>query len=281
MAIRILTDSTSDISPAEARQMGIDLVPLKVIIDGRIYTEGVDIQIDEFYPKLAEARALPTTSQPAPEQFLTYFERAREQGDELIVLLISSRLSGTVDSARIAKDICGYEKITIIDSLNAIVSLRLLVEYGLKLIEQGKSSGEIVARLEECKSRIVLLAMVDTLKYLHKGGRLSATGAMVGSLLHIKPLITLKDGEMAVMGKVRGVKSAMQRIIDEIAQRGRPNQSMPLYFGYTYIKDTCLTFAEEVEKKYKTISRKICPIGCVIGTHVGPGGFVLAYLPEK
>lgn len=281
MAIRILTDSTSDISPAEAREMGIDVVPLRVIIDGKAYTEGVDIQIDEFYPKLAEAKALPTTSQPAPEQFLAYFEKARDRGDELIVLLISSHLSGTIQSAQIAKGICGYDKIYIIDSLNAIVSLRLLVEYGLKLIEQGKSAGEIIAQLEEDKSRIVLLAMVDTLKYLHKGGRLSAASAKVGTLLHIKPLLTLKNGEMVVMDKVRGVKSAMQRLIDEIARRGKPDRNMPLYFGYTYIKDTCLTFAENVEQKYKTISKKVCPIGCVIGTHVGPGGFVLVYLPEK
>lgn len=186
MAIRFLTDSTSDILPEEAAQRGIDVVPLKVLFGEESYRDNVDITHQEFFDKLVTSKVFPTTSQPSPADFLPYFERARDQGDTLICLHISAVLSGTMQSAQIAKEMCGYDKIYIIDSKEAIIGLRMLVDLGIYLRDHGSTAEEIVAELESARDRVRLFAVLDTLEYLHKGGRLSTAVTVLGTLLKIR-----------------------------------------------------------------------------------------------
>lgn len=182
MAIRFLTDSTADILPQEAAQRDIDVVPLKVLFGETAYRDGIDLDHPTFYQMLSQSKALPTTSQPTPDDFLPYFERARDQGDHLICALLSSQLSGTVQSAQIAREMCGYEHIYIIDSTLAIVALRAMLDLGEQLRSQGMSAPDIAAQIEAAKSRMRVFGIVDTLEYLHKGGRMSTSVAVVGSL---------------------------------------------------------------------------------------------------
>ncbi len=278
MAIKIITDSTSDISKEEAIKLDINVVPLKVYIDNEEYLDGETITHDEFYTKLKEAKEFPTTSQPNPEQFLKYFEMAKNENDTVIAILISSKLSGTTQSAKIAKELSGYDDIYIIDSLNTITGLRLLVEYAVKLRDEGKSPSDIVNTIEQAKNRIVLTAFVDTLDYLHKGGRLSKTSAIIGTILNIKPLIYLKDGELGVFGKARGINGAINQVVDSIKERDEIDDTMPVYFGYTHIKDACLEFKKLAEDKYGLKDTKIHSIGAIVGAHVGEGAAAVVYL---
>jgi len=206
MAVTILTDSTSDISPQEAARRGLKMVSLRVAFGDTVYRDNVDITHEEFYEKLTQSVALPTTSQPTPEDFLSHFEEARDKGDQLVCLLLSGRLSGTVQSALIAKDLCGYDDIYVVDSLQAVIGLRALVDLACILRDEGRSAAEIAAELESARQRMRMFAVVDTLEYLHKGGRLPAAAAVAGTLLKVKPLITLQDGSLSVIGKAMGSK---------------------------------------------------------------------------
>lgn len=278
MGVRIITDSTSDISFDQAKNMGITLVPLKVIFEDKEYKEGIDITIDGFYEKLVKAEKLPTTSQPSPDDFLQLFNEAKEAGDSVVVLLIASKLSGTLQSATIAKEIVEYSEIYIIDSLTTITGLRLLVDHALLLNKQGMSAGEMTERLEDLKQRVVLLAMVDTLEYLHKGGRLSKSSAIIGTLLKFKPILTLKEGSLSVVAKERGTNKGITKILEVIDEVGVMDQNYPIYFGYTAEDSKALLLKEKVVEKYALTQTQTYPVGCVVGTHVGPGACVITYI---
>lgn len=281
MGVRIITDSTSDISPEKAKAMGITVVPLKVIFGDKEYKEGIDITIDGFYEKLVTSEKLPTTSQPSPDDFLEYFNQAKEANDSVVVILIAGKLSGTYQSAAIAKEISEYQDIHIVDSLSAITGLRMLVNQALLLKDQGRNAEQIAAELEELKDRIVLLAMVDTLEYLHKGGRLSKSSAILGSLLKFKPIITLKDGAIGVVDKERGTNKGIARILEAIDEFGAIDQDYPVYFGYTAEDSKTLMLKDRVTEKYALKSSEMYPVGCVVGTHVGPGACVITYIRQK
>ncbi len=280
MGIRIITDSTSDISREQAEALNITLVPLKVIFGDHEYKEGVEITIDGFYEKLVQSEKLPTTSQPAPDDFLKYFNEAKAAGDSVIIMLIAGKLSGTVQSATIAKDMADYEDIYIIDSNTAITGLRILVEYAVKMRAEGKGAAEIAATIESLKDRVVLLAMVDTLEYLHKGGRLSKSSAILGTLLKFKPVITLKDGAIGVVGKERGVNKGIAKILESINEFGEIDLTYPVNLGYTAEDSKCILLKEKLEEKYKSKNFRMFPVGCVVGTHVGPGACVLTYIKK-
>lgn len=281
MGVRIITDSTSDISQEKAKAMDITVVPLKVIFGDKEYKEGIDITMDGFYEKLVTSEKLPTTSQPSPDEFLEHFTRAKEAKDSVVVILIAGKLSGTFQSATIAKEIAEYEDIHIVDSLTAITGLRLLVNQAILLREQGKNAAQIAKILEDLKDRIVLLAMVDTLEYLHKGGRLSKSSAILGSLLKFKPIITLKDGALGVVGKERGTNKGIARILEAVDEFGAIDQSYPVYFGYTAEESKALILREKVMEKYSLKDSQLHPVGCVVGTHVGPGACVITYIRQK
>lgn len=280
MGIRIITDSTSDISKEQEKQLDITVVPLKVIFGDKEYKEGIDITIDGFYEKLVQAEKLPTTSQPSPDDFLTYFIQAKEAGDSVIVMLISGKLSGTVQSAMIAKDLAEYEEIYVIDTNTTIMGLRTLVEQAVKLRNEGKGIREIVKAIEELKDRVVLFAMVDTLEYLHKGGRLSKSSAIIGSLLKFKPVITVQDGVIGVVGKERGANKAIAKILETIDDKGEIDMSYPVMLGYTAEKNTCMMLKDKVEETYHLNDLQMYPVGCVVGTHAGPGACVITYIKK-
>ncbi len=281
MGIRIITDSTSDISFEQAAQLGVTIVPLKVIFGDKEYKEGIDITIDSFYERLVQAEKLPTTSQPSPDDFLEHYIQAKEAGDSVVVILIAGKLSGTVQSATIAKEMADYSDIYIVDSLNTITGLRLLVEQAVKLRNEGMGAAQIADNLENLKDRIVLLAMVDTLEYLHKGGRLSKSSAIIGSLLKFKPIITLKDGALSVIGKERGTNKGIVKMLEVIDEYGGINQHYPVYMGYTAENSKALMLKEKFIDKYAINKTELYPVGCVVGTHAGPGACVITYIKQS
>ncbi|MCD7749548.1 MAG: DegV family protein [Oscillospiraceae bacterium] len=278
MAIRFLTDSTSDILPDEADQRGIIVVPLKVLFGEESYRDNVDITHPEFFDKLEKSKVFPTTSQPSPADFLPYFEQAQEQGDTLICLHISAVLSGTMQSAQIAKEMCGYEKIYIIDSKEAIIGLRMLVDLGIYLRDHGSTAEEIVAELESAKDRVRLFAVLDTLEYLHKGGRLSTAVTVLGTLLKIKPLVTLKDGLLSVMGKGRGTKDCIRLLLEMAGDDLHQDTRLPVYYGFTRDPSLCYQLKAATDAKYNLTDTSIYSVGAVIGAHVGPNGAVFGYI---
>ena len=280
MSLKIITDSTADITTEQAAQMGITIVPLKVIFGEKEYRDGIDISIEGFYEKLVTAEKLPTTSQPAPDDFLKYFEEAKEVGDSVLVILISSKLSGTYQSAVIAKEMCEYSEISIVDSITTITNLRLLVEHAIKLREQQIPMVQIADELEELKQRTVLLAMVDTLEFLHKGGRLSKSSAILGTLLKFKPIITVKDGMVSVVDKERGINKGIARILEIIDEYGSIDKNYPVMFGYSSEDSKALMLQEKVIEKYDLKDTRIYPVGCVIGTHAGPGACFITYIKK-
>jgi len=281
MGIRIITDSTSDISLTQAKKMNITIVPIKVIFGDKEYKEGVEITMEGFYEQLISSSKLPTTSQPSPDDFLELFEQAKEAGDGVVVILIAGKLSGTYQSATIAKEMSGYEKIYLVDSMTTITGLRLLVDHAVTLRDKNRTAEEIADELELLKDRIVLLAMVDTLEYLHKGGRLSKSSAVIGSLLKFKPIITLKDGALSVIDKERGANKAIARILEAIDEVGAIDQSYPVYFGYTAEDSKAVILKEKAVEKYTLGNATMHPVGCVVGTHAGPGACVITYIRQQ
>ncbi len=281
MAIRILVDSTSDILPAEATELNVIVVPLKTVFGDVSFRENIDISHGEFFEKLATVKDLPTTSQPTPADFLPHFEAAKEAGDDVICLMLAGTLSGTLQSAEIAKGMCEYDRIFIVDTLSAIIGTRLLVNLAMEMRAANNTAEEIVEAVEEAKGRIELFAMVDTLEYLHKGGRLSKTSKILGGFLKMKPLITLKDGQLQVLGKARGVDAAMDTLLELIGDTPDVDKSVPVVYGYTLNDTQCAAFREKADTKYGFENTIMYSVGSVIGTHIGPHAFVIGYLKNK
>ena len=274
MGITILTDSTSEILPAEARKRNLVVIPIKTVFEDGVYLDGIDLTAETFYEKQAAAKKLPSTTQPSPMEFEDLFREAVERGDSIIAILIAESLSGTIQSANIARS--NFEgEIYVIDSECTTISLRLLVELSLELREKGLSAGEIVEELEKAKKRIKLYAYVDTLEYLRKGGRLSKTAAFAGTLLDVKPIIYLRDSELGVKTKVRGVKNAQKEVI-RLALEDGIDTDMPIAIGYSGNRDTFEPFYELAVDTVGKIDY-VSAIGSVIGAHVGPGAGAIAY----
>ena len=280
MSIRIITDSTSDISRKEGTKLNIDIVPLKINIDGASYTEGIDITNEEFYEKLETSNNLPTTSTPAPEDYLTYFEEAKKAGDDVIVITLSSGLSGTYQCANIAKDISEYSNIHVIDSKQATLSQMLLVKYAVQLSDEGKSIDEIILAIEEAKERVVLLLTLDTLNYLYKGGRLSKGASIAGNLLKIKPIITVTDGVADLISKARGFKGSMNTMLELTKEYGPFDPNMLVVYGYSGNPERCESFKKNADETFSFIDTEMISIGSVIGTYAGPKAYGIAFFKK-
>ena len=273
MGIRIIVDSTADLTP-QVRER-VTVVPLTVHFGEQEFVDGVNITGYQFYEMLETSGVLPTTSQATPYAFSAAFGQAVADGEEVIALVVSSRLSGTYQSAVIAaEDYPG--KVHVVDSRNIAIGLAILTEYALRLVDEGKSATEIVELLNRQRERVRLMAVVDTLEYLQRGGRLSKTAAIAGGILSIKPIITLVDGEIKVLAKGRGAKQAVSLLNQEIAKAGR-DETMPALLGYTG------TSAEQLHK-YRQENEELWPhevpesIVCgVVGTHAGPGAVAVAF----
>lgn len=276
--IKLITDSTSDIEKQEAEKYGITIVPLKVIMEGNDYRDRVDLNAEDFYPLLEQCDNLPTTSQPSPQDFLTIYEKAKEANDSIIVITLSSAISGTYQSACIAKDLLDYEDVHIIDSLNATQGLHILVKKAVQLIQEGKETKDIVSFLEEYKKRIHIFAVVDTLEYFYKGGRLSKTSAAMGTLLKFKPVVGLKEGKLELFDKARGTMKASAKILELIQEHGEIDLQEPIFLGYTGTSVGLDKFCEQLRDHLLFTNEEYGIVGPVIGTHAGPGAKLIAYV---
>lgn len=279
--IRIITDSASDITDNNREELIV--LPISITFGEEEFQDGVTLTHRMFYEKLIESDELPATSQVPPFTFEEVYRKIRKQGDRAIVITLSSKLSGTWQSASVAARDYG-DTVCVVDSENASIGQRALVEYGLRLIERGLAFEEIVEKLEADKSRIRLIALLDTLEYLKKGGRISKTAALAGSLLSIKPVIAIQGGEVAVLGKARGSKQGNNLLAEQIRQTGGIDFEMPFVLGYTGLSDTMLQkYIADNESlwKHSVDALKTASVGGTIGTHVGPGAIGVAFFSVK
>lgn len=278
MAVKFLIDSASDVLPAECEALGVTHLPLTVRFGETEYADAVDLTHQEFYQELTTNPNHPTTSQIAPSVFFDTYKRLTANGDEVVVITISSKLSGTYQSANIAAD--DFEgKVFVVDSLSATGGERVLLQRGMELAAQGMSARAIAETLDAEKAKVRIFAYVDTLEYLKKGGRISATTAVVGGLLNIKPIITVEGGEVVNIGKARGAKLGNQMLRDLIGQDGGIDTAKPFCLLYSGASDESLQkFAEDSAYLWEGIAAPpVTTVGCVIGTHVGPGAVAVAY----
>ncbi len=279
MKARIIVDSTADLMPEFKNR--VHTVPLTVSFGDEEFIDGVTINHKTFYEKLIESDVMPTTSQATPDAFIKEFDEARKANEDAVVITISSKFSGTYQSAKIAAT--EYENIFVVDSASAAVGTGILVELALKLADEGKNAEEIASILEEEKKKIIIVALVDTLEYLKRGGRISATVAFAGTLLNIKPVLSVVDGEIEMLGKARGSKMGNNLLVQEIEKAGGIDFGKPVLLAYSGISDALLL-------KYIEDSRDIwegnldnvryTTLGSVIGTHVGPGAVVVAFFSK-
>ena len=276
MKTRIIVDSTADLMPAIKER--VHIVPLTLRFGEEEFIDGVTIDHKRFYEKLVECDVLPVTSQATPHAFAKEYEKAAEAGECAVVITISSKLSGTYQSAMIAAE--DYENIYVVDSGTGAMGGGILTELALKLLDEGMDAKSIAEKLEEEKKKIIIVALVDTLEYLQKGGRVSKTVAFAGSVLNIKPVLSVIDGEISLLGKARGSKMGNNLLVQEIDKAGGIDFEKPLLLGYSGLSDALLL-------KYIEDSRHIwegnldevryTTVGSVIGTHVGPGAVVVAF----
>ena len=280
MSIRIVTDSASDIANGERND--VTVLPLKLRFGDEEFMDGVDISHKEFYEKLIETEELPITSQATPYDYEEVYKEAAAAGDTLIVITLSSKLSGTYQSAVIAA--ADYDNIYIVDSENVTVGEHVLVELALRLKDSGMEAKDIAEQLEREKKKIRLVALLDTLEYLKKGGRISKTAAVAGSLLSIKPVIAIENGEVVMLGKARGSRHGNNLLVEKIKESGGIDFEKPHILGYTglsdallrkYIADSEALWRDEVERL------EITSVGAAIGTHVGPGAIAVAFFAQN
>ena len=279
MKTRIIVDSTADLLPEYKSR--VNVVPLMVRFDDEEFIDGVTIDHKTFYEKLVESDVLPTTSQANPDAFMTEFEKAKEAGESAVVITLSSKLSGTYQSAVIAA--ADYENIYVVDSTSVAIGTGILVELALKLLDEGLDAKEIAERLEEEKKNIVIVALVDTLEYLKKGGRISKTVAFAGTVLNIKPVLSVIDGEIDMLGKARGSKMGNNLLVQEIEKAGGVDFSKPVLLGYSGLSDALLLkYIEDSKHIWEAglESVRYTVIGSVIGTHAGPGAIAAAFVKQ-
>ena len=279
MKTRIIIDSTADLS-AELKSK-LSIVPLTVHFGDEEYLDGVTIDHKTFYEKLIESDELPTTSQATPDSFIAEFQKIKDEGDSAVVITISSKLSGTYQSAVIAAE--DFDNIYIVDSGSAAIGSGILAERALQLAESGMEAREIAETLNKEKEKIVIIALLDTLEYLKKGGRISKTVAFAGAVLNIKPVISVEDGEIAVLGKARGSKMGNNLLVQEIEKSGGVDFEKPVMLGYSGLSDALLLkYIEDSKLLWEKGLKDICytAIGSVIGTHAGPGAIAAAFFKK-
>ena len=279
--IRILTDSASDILPAEAAALNITVIPLNVTLeDGTVLRDGIDLTPSEYYTHLASCHKLPTTSQPSPELFERFFTEAAAAGDEVIGIFLSHALSGTYQCAKLAADLSNVDNVLFVDSASVCLGEALLVRLAVHLRDSGKTAGQIAAILEHAKEHLHLVAAIDDLKYLRKGGRLSAAVAVAGGMLGIKPLIAIQEGKVVMAGKARGLPGAYVALFKKIEEMGGIHPSFAALTGYTVSPREIAPLQTYLCDNLHLEQPLTHQIGCVIGTHAGPGAFGIAFFDK-
>lgn len=278
--IRILVDSSSDYTVAEVKEKNMELVPIHITIGDHTYTDGYDLGRDEFYELLQKSGAFPKTSQPSPQAFLDVFQDVKAKGDSLVCILLSSALSGTCQSAALAKAMVDYDRIYLVDSLSATYTIKVLADYACRLRREGRDAEEIAARLEALKPRVKVLAALDTLEYLGRGGRVSKATAAIGDLANIKPIITVsREGKVEILGKCLGKNKAIGAILKHLKELGT-DPAFPIYPIYSYGAENCEAFRRKLEKEGIRTDETL-QIGSTIGTHIGPGAFGIIFVAAE
>lgn len=277
--IRILVDSSADYTVEQLKERNMELVPITVDFNGNSYHDGIDITSDVFYDMLTNSEEFPKTAQPSPQDYLDYFEDAKEKGDSIVCLCLSSSLSGTYQSACLAKNMAEYDEIHIVDTRTATLAIRLLAETACNLREEGKTALEIFEILETLKTKTKIVAALDTLEYLQKGGRLSKAAATIGELANLKPLITVtEEGSIAVTAKALGRNKALVTLMKQIKEFDM-DTNYPIYSLYTYGEENTQKIEEKAIASGITISERL-QIGATIGAHVGPGAYGLVFIQK-
>lgn len=278
--VRIITDSTCDISKEEQLQMGITVIPLTVNFGDNSYKDGIEISREEFYSKLGEAENLPTTSQVNPAGFEEEFQKAIDEGDEVVAILIASELSGTYQSAVIAADTVESEHIHLVDSKTVTMGLALLIKEAVRLRDKGLNGSKIAEEIEKLSKRVRIVALIDTLKYLKMGGRLSAASAVIGGFLGIHPLLKVQAGAIHPVGKVRSIKAGIRKL-QEFLEEEEADFSYGISFGHSNAPERLDNCMEYMKPYIKTEDFIICNIGTVVGTHAGPGAVGIGYVTKE
>lgn len=280
MNVRIIIDSSVDI--AERFRQDVKIVPLTIHFGEEELIDGLTIDKQRFYERLVECDELPRTSQANPTAFQKVFEEVTQAGEEAVVITLSSELSGTFQSACLA--VQDYDNIYVVDSKNAAIGSGILTEYAIACAKKSMSAREIAEELERKKEDVCLIALLDTLEYLKRGGRISKTVAFAGGVLNIKPVVTIQDGKVEVIGKARGSRQGNNLLVEKIQESGGIDFDMPILLGYTglsdallkkYIEDSRDLWQEQAESLDSTL---VCS---VIGTHVGPGVVAAAFFRKS
>ena len=281
MSVRIITDSGIDL-PGELDPR-LTVIPLGITFGTTTYADGVDLTNDRFYEMLIESDELPKTSQATPYAYQQVFEQVRAGGEEAVVITLSSALSGTYQSAVTAA--ADYSEVHVVDSKNVTIGQSLLVLYALRLVDEGLGAAEIAEKVEAVVGRVCLLALLDTLEYLKRGGRIPKSVGAIGELLSIKPVVGVEDGEVVMLGKARGAKNGRNQLHQQVEKHGI-DFTMPVLLGYTGLSQKLL-------KKYLDDNRAIwegmvaeedlpiTSVGATIGTHVGPNAIALAFFAKN
>lgn len=280
--IKILVDSASDIEKTEAEALGIDVIPMKVRFGGEEYSDGYDLSHKEFFEKLIESNELPQTSQINEYDWGERFAQLTADGSEVIAITVSSKLSGTyLCAVKAAKEFGG--KVRVIDSIQACIGERILTQFAIRLVDEGKSAAEIAKELDDKKHKIQLLAALDTLKYLRKGGRISSVAAIAGEMLSIKPVISIINGEIKLLGKAIGSKKSNNLLNQLVEKCGGIDFDMPYALAYSGLSDDYLQkYLKDSENLWKDKTEFIPSylIGSTIGTHIGPNGIAVSFFAK-
>lgn len=276
MSIRIITDSAADIDQNELE--GLIILPMTITFDGVSYRDGIDINKQDFFKMLETSESMPITSLVSPAAFEDAYKQITADGDEAIVLTISSELSGTYQSATIAAE--DYPNVSVLDTRSATLSERVCVLRCMELIKAGLSRDEILTKLGEEIERVVIFGVVDTLKYLQKGGRISSSSALVGGIIGIKPVLTIEEGKIIGIGKARGSKKSNQFLNEKIEECGGIDFGLPFSAGYTGSDDANLLQYLESNKEILDKAPheiEVVQAGSTVGTHAGPGAVLVAF----
>lgn len=279
MSVRIIVDSSTDVG--EQYRSRIEVVPLTLHFGDQEYFDGVTIDKQEFYRKLVESDVLPTTSQATPAMFDSVFREVAAAGDSAVVICLSSKLSGTYQSACIAAE--DYENIYVVDSLSVAIGTGVLAEYAVRCAEEGMPASLIASLVTQRREDICVIALLDTLEYLKKGGRISKTVAFAGGVLNIKPVVTVTEGEVALIGKARGSRNGNNLLVEKIRQAGGVDFTLPVLLGYTGLSSALLDkYVEDSRELWKDALEEIprSLLCSVIGTHVGPGAVAAAFFKK-
>lgn len=279
--VRIITDSAADFEPFELEKMNVTCLPITVMLGEQEYQENVNLSKDQFFELLASTGASPKTAQPSPQILTDLFAEAKQAGDEAVYITLASALSGTYQSAVMIQEDADCEDLYVIDSRNATGGQRLLVEYAVRLRDEGKSAKEIVAGVESIRDRIVLYACIDTLEYLYRGGRISHTVYKLGTMAQVKPIIRVaEDGGIEVPAKAMGMRKGMDVLCKRIDQQ-KPSAEHRFYVMYTADHAIGETLAEKIRGMgYDIPDERIIQVGAGIGSHIGPNACGIVYVAE-